>query len=512
MKRITALALALLMLVSAAALAEETISIEEKFYRQAVLESAYKGTVTVQVTGEKTAALDDMTFSLLKIIAPRLSLEIEHSYVARQQEGQAALTLLVDGQNAGKTVFLYNQTLMGLSSDVLAGTNVWYTASRDWDVKEAAQKLVQGENAWPSILGLVFAASNASQDWKDRAAPYLTPFETKLSIWLNGFATFNTGVDEDGITYTELRFKLPAQAIKAELKQMMVDFYGNAALISLLREIAPAREAAAYLDASMLDAYLKMVDGLQLEGEAEIVRRYDTKGHSLLDVVRLPFADNQLLTGLEVSVHSTEEGKEWHVTGATSTDVDFDVTCLAGEGGIYSGTMQLTVPEPEQSEFVVEDEDDPTPDRRSVAFDYNLIWEPGEESFNLATNKSERTYSASLLIRPRGEKAGPSQSLTLTASFSTGSNKRSATRLDAVLEWRDLDSDAAVTVKLDSKTVSPFAVQSLSSVTGAVRIDQIDAQGWQALLSRWQTNAQAWLTALAARLAMGVSELTVGRR
>ena len=503
MKRLTALLMLCAMaLMAVPGLAADDYTIEEKFYRQAMLESAYKGTVTLQVTGDSTTAVDPVLWAALKAAAPRLSLEIDHSYAARQQEGQATATLLLDGQAAGKTIFLYGERLMGLSSDLLAGVNTYYTADREWDVRDMLYPLALGNEAWPPMLGVMYAVATAPQEWQDRAAPYWTPYETKLGIWLNGFSSFSTGTDEEGVAYTEMHFTIPALAVKSELKQLLVDLYGNAELLTLLREVIPAREAAAYLDASMLNAFLMSVDGLQLSGDMDIVRRYDSQGQSLLDQIRLPFTGDQFLTALNIAVRHTGEGADWQVAGQTREGADFDIRCLAGEDGIYTGAVEITLPPEEESGFVVDDGSAPEGERRTVAFDYNLIWEPGEETYDLATDKFQRTYKMSLLVKPRGQDAGPSQSLAMEAAFSSGSSKRSATRLDATLEWRDLDTEASILLKLDSRTVAPFAVASLGQVTGAVRVDQMNAQSREALLNRWTQTSQAWVTTLAARLAL----------
>ena len=503
MKRLIALMLLCAMALAAVpGLAADDYTIEEKFYRQAMLESAYKGTLTLSVTGNGTALISPALWSALKAAAPRLSVEIDHSYASRQREGQATATLLLDGQNAGKTTFLYNDRLIGLSSDLLAGGNTYYTADREWDPRDLLYPIALGDNAWPPMLGVLYAVATAPQEWQDRAAPYLTPYETKLSIWLNGFSSFSTGTDEDGVAYTEMHFSIPALAVKSELKQLLVDLYGNTALLTLLREAIPAREAAAYLDASMLNGFLMSVDGLQLSGDMDIIRRYDSQGHSLLDRIQLPFTEDQYLTALSIAVRHTGEGADWHVTGKTREGADFDFQCLAGEDMIYTGAAEITLPPEEEAGFVVDDGNGQEGVRRTVAFDYNLIWEPGEETYDLATDKFQHTYKASLLIKPKGEDAGPSQSLALEATFSSGSSKRSATRLDATLEWRDLDSEASILLRLDSRTVAPFTVASLNQVTGAVRVDQMNGQNREALLNRWTQTCQAWITTLAARLTL----------
>ena len=130
MKRFIALFLAALMAFGTVGALAADYPIEEKFYQQ-VLKSAYRGTLSFSVSGNETKAIPQATFLLLKSLAPRLVVEGDHSLM--RGEGQASLRLMLDGQNAGETLYLYDQNLMGISSDLLAGTQVFYTAAQGWD-------------------------------------------------------------------------------------------------------------------------------------------------------------------------------------------------------------------------------------------------------------------------------------------------------------------------------------------------------------------------------------------
>ena len=118
MKRMIALLLALLLAIGCVAAGAEDYTLAQKLYRQTT-ESAFRGTVTFQVDGVREGA----EWALLKMLAPKLTLEAEHSYY--RGEGQATLRLLMDGQDAGTTSLIYNDELMGLRSGLLSDADAW---------------------------------------------------------------------------------------------------------------------------------------------------------------------------------------------------------------------------------------------------------------------------------------------------------------------------------------------------------------------------------------------------
>ena len=221
------------------------------------------------------------------------------------------------------------------------------------------------------------------------------------------------------------------------------------------------------------------------------MRRYDTTGAALLDSVTLPFTAGSFLSSLTLSVVPGSGGDTWDIQAALGTGADVHLTCFASDGLIFTGAVDITLPENAEG-FVVSD----SAASRHVAFDYNLIWEPGEDTYTLATDRFTRDIKGSLLIRPRAGTAMPEQSLTLELTMSSGSSKRSATQLNGSLTWRDLDSGASVSAVLTSRTVSPFAYTKPSSLTGAMRLDLLAADSLTAVVTSWLQRANTYLISL----------------
>ena len=491
MKRLIALILAILLALGATSALAADYPIEEKFYRQ-MLESAYKATLTFSAEGAQTAAIPQGTWAIIRALAPRLTLEGDHSLM--RGEGQVSLRLLVDGAVAGESKYLYNDDLMGFASDLLAGKDVYYTAAQSWEIASLFASMQ--ESAWPSLWPALLSVQPATEDDAARLSAALLPYETKLGVWMNGYAAFSTGV-ENNAAYSQLFCRIPVQALKAQIKQLLIDFYDDPALLSLLKEYFSADQAAAYLQPAARDTLFTLLDQLQLEGDIEITRRYDAQGRAMLDRISLPFAENQLFSRMDISVQPDTLGQRWEFAGQMQNGTDFAISCVMGEGTAYSGSVYLMLPEKEDSSFVVTDE---AAAREVIDFDYNLNWDAGEETYSVSTKRCQRIIEGMLVIKPREGSALPAQSISLNAEFSSGSSQRSATQLNASLLWRDLDGDASISLNLSSKTAAPFAVESLDRVISAMRIDLMDKQGHAALMEYWGQNLSLWTQSLLYRL------------
>lgn len=484
MKRLTALLLVLALVLSAAPAMAATLL--EKFEGQ-LTEQGFKGTVAFTASGEKTALFSGDAWAWVLSAAPRITLEATHSLMDRV-DGQAALNVLIDGKTAGKTSLLYNQEQMGVSSDLLAGYDAaWYAAPRDWNLSVLLQGLTQQGSAWPPVWRLLTAVESAPDAWKEKAAQHFVSYETKLGTWLNTYAAVSTAT-EGNVAYTQLQWVIPAEDVKTEIKALMKDFFADAALLSLLREVATPQEAACYLQPGMEPILSSWVDKTALAGKIEITRRYSAAGDTVLDQVKLPFSENQPLSALTVTVTPESDGRLWTLQGAGRDGAEYGVSCLmANKENIYSGAVDVTLPAGEDGK------------KKTVAFDFNGTWDGGKEEYSLTTDRFEQTMEGTLVIKPRSLDV-PSQSLTLKAAFSSASSPRASTRLEAELTWRDLDGDASVTAALSGRTAAPTEVEKLADKANVQRLDRLPGSGFEALLGEWNAHFSAWLRDAAEQL------------
>lgn len=486
MKKMTAFVLAMLLALGCAGAIAESYTVDEKFFGQ-LQRNAVRGTVSFSVNGDGTSAMDAQLWAALKAFLPRLSVSLEHSLT--RGDGQGVAQLLLDGTSLAESEVRYNETMMGFASDLLAGKDVFYTAPISWDYSRLLQAMAQQDNAWPPLWRVILAVETASDDWKERAESYRALYDTKLGAWVNSFAS-TTGGTENGVLYTELTCSIPAQAVKAQMKQLLIDFYEDEGLLALLREVLTAEEAAAYLQGGMRDTFFALIDQAQLSGNVEITRRYDTQGQALLDRVSLPFAADQAVSELTIESALTEAGEEWSLT-ARRQEGTFSLTCLAGEEGIYTGSLRF---EPvTNTPFLMGTE---VPEDAPIApfdFDYNLNIETGEETYDLQTDTFQRTFRHTLLLKPGETSGAPTQSIDLATTFVSKSNERAATTMNAVLTWTDMETNASVSATLHANTAVTWAVDSVDALTESMRIDQLNGAGWQALTQRWTQHIASWL-------------------
>ncbi|MBE5786446.1 MAG: hypothetical protein E7324_02780 [Clostridiales bacterium] len=491
MKRLLALCLALMLILPHALGENDNPDLPERFRRQATV-SGMMGTITFRLDGAQTAAIDPMVWALLQSLAPRLTLDLKNSYLQDRADrdkgdGQGSITLLLDGQSLGAVTSRYNQDMVAVSSDLLSASPVFYAAVRGWDIAT----LFQSQNAaWPSLWQAIRRTENASPEWHARVSARLIPYETKVGIWLNGYSQFSTG-NENGVPYTQLWCRIPAQAVKAQLKQLLVDFYGDEELLACLREVFDAREAAAYLQPDMMQFLFTLIDMVELEGEVEIQRRYDLTGNSLIDSITLPLPGDYPMTHLTIAHTPHEAGVCWIFSCQTAQGLKAEVSCVIGEENLYSGSVLLEIPKETEDTYVVDEAWSPV---ETIAFDYNFSWEPGTDIYTLLSSHYDRTCKATLLIRPREDMEMPAQSLILDAAFGGGSDPRDPTTLTATLSWRDLDSDATITAAFSGRTATARAIVYLEDTENLLRLDQADAQVISALQAQWAQQLENWLT------------------
>ena len=131
MKRWISIILALLMITGAVSAMAENDTLIDKFYQQAMKESAYRGTVSFTVIGEETSVIPDDIWAMVKLLAPKLTVTLEHTTQRNKDEGEADLTFSFSGIADAKVSFLYDETLSGVFSEMLNPDAV-YTAARDW--------------------------------------------------------------------------------------------------------------------------------------------------------------------------------------------------------------------------------------------------------------------------------------------------------------------------------------------------------------------------------------------
>ena len=260
----------------------------EKLFKQLWAGSGFSGTLTVEASGE--------AFSTKQPI----HVDVDYIYVRPEQEGGAgehrADLTLTDGQNALSAAHV--QALDGqmhFQADVLGAD--WYALDQAADGDAAPDGAQWNEllavTGMPQVTETALVLLSAAQ-----TAPGLESltesYATKLDIWIESFRqNAILGKLEDGTTTMEVNYAVSPSAVKAQVKQFVLDLMNDPAALESLASVMDEETAALYLNPELLSWYFDAVDALPLAGDLTISRTVSLKGDTLELFLSLPMYDAQ---------------------------------------------------------------------------------------------------------------------------------------------------------------------------------------------------------------------------
>ncbi len=495
MKRFFALLLALvaaLPFLSAPSLAAD-YTLDEKLVLQLKNGSGLNATASFGITpGARFTAFDEATNALLGALLNGNALNLRYIKTAGTNKGRQELSLSFKKAETEAAWFRYAEDgAFAAFSSSLLGAETYLSAKGDGVIAGLA---AGSPSAWPDVLPVLYTLITADNEWSSRAGASLQAYTSRLGIWLQSFTAINTERDAAGQPATRTKIVVPAPAVKAQIKQLLMDFHRDAELASLLKEQLSAREAAAWLEPGMLNAFLSAVDALPLSGDLGVDRLFDNKGALVYSSVSLPMAGFRNIDQVTSTFTAGEGGGETEITvvflppegGSGGAEVSLRYTggALADGAGAssYSGTLAIFPAEGYGEGFAVEGGD---AQAREKTWSFHLYFRSGEESYDPASDRSAREYEATLAVIA-GPGGAAAQHLSMKAQLNSGSNSRSATKFTADLSWEDQETGAAMTARIEGSSVPPWAVPALDAPL-AIRLDQLSAG--QLLLLREQLAA-----------------------
>ncbi len=493
MKRLTAIVLILTLLCASSALASSvapTDKLEERMLLQ-YGKSGFYADVTVDIKGDGVEYIDAPTWALLKTFLP--GAKIGYESTIRQNNRETVVTLSKDDSALAMVTALENGDMTLVKSNLIdaADSDLWYGAPASYNLADLIAYAREGEDAsWPSLLGVVWSVANASEEWQGRAGVYMNTYLTDLGVWMQRFTKVSIVPLAGGTSCTEMLCVIPTSEVKNELKSLLAKLYADNALMTILREVLSADEAAAYLEPSMLSAFTQMIDALEIGGDVTVLRRFNLQGQAILESISLPFAAGQPISSLAFSTETTESGERYDMEIALPKENELPgsmirLNAVKDAEGAYTGDLVLTLPTARDAYTVV---DDATYD---LAYTYYFFCDAPDQTYDYETDRATRAIDVMLALTPAEGNDGHRHSLTLHADFSSRASNLTPTRLTASLSLMDLTTDGGLTVSLAARTAvawTPERTVAQVPANSVTRIDQLQGTALGALLTTWQQN------------------------
>ena len=336
MKRFWCLIMCLaLTLTSVCALAADDYTLPEKLQMQIEFGNGVKGALLLTASGEGalTQALSTLNGTEIQIRGISLDGTYQTSFYALNGEEQVGLTQLYgDGEN------LY------LRSDLLPDLVLRYPLGEDW-LERLMGRTEEDNPTWYSAAANLLSLTDG--EWEASWALALQPYTTALELWLSAYASepvVNQG--EQGETLMTVRYDVPIEDVKAELRTLLAQALSDEPLMTLLRAQLTEEQAAVYLNPGLLYYYDAIIDALPLSGEVTMERDLSTRGETVSTDVRLPLPVGSLWQ--EMSLEQNSGDMTLTLTGAASSLMVVMKTASATETGArYAGLVRL---EPEDGQ------------------------------------------------------------------------------------------------------------------------------------------------------------------
>ena len=207
-------------------------TLDEKLIKQVKDGSGLKVTVKMDKTGGSFTSLDAQTNLALNALLPGAELSLRFLRGVGTIKGMQDLeiTLTKGGEALAGMRSLRDTQFESLTSSLLGG--ITYADVRGGGALMAM--LLDQDPAWPPLEGVLLKLLLAESTWQTAANRKLDAYQLKLSLWLQGFTQTETVRAEDNTLRTRVLVSVPAAQLKNQIKQLLVDMFNDAELLSLL--------------------------------------------------------------------------------------------------------------------------------------------------------------------------------------------------------------------------------------------------------------------------------------
>lgn len=325
MKKLICLVLSV-MLVLAALPASAAIeySLWEKWQRQVDFGNGIKGTLTVDVAGEA---------EWVKLLAPLSGVPLQIRAIHDGDVFQYRLYAEKGEEMLGLTQLYGDGQAIYLKSDLLP--EMLLSLTTGGDVMNRIAGVQEGES--PSLYSAVMNIMNVPQtNWEGKWQPALSAYEEAIELWLESYASApSVKRAEDGSATVLVRYDIPQEALKTQIKALWGNVLADATFLPLLQDQLNQAQQDAYLNPNLKYYYDQVIDALALDGNVVLEREMTAKGEAIRTEMIFPL-DVEGWTQLHVKqVDKTTgfdlQGKDKQIVlEMTETDGNADSTAWQG--------------------------------------------------------------------------------------------------------------------------------------------------------------------------------------
>lgn len=360
MLRIVSLGLALVLALCAGAAAESadgpSYTMAEKLMKQLDAGSGFVGTLTLTATAAEGRESD--AFSTVKPIA------LDWTYIKASGDAAAGVpddmrlkfTLNASDYQHGSAELSLQNGALYLQSSLLG--DGWYRVEKETllaalgdagvtDTLSAATAALQTGGLMGGTLSflknMAFYLIGANTTGMSDA---LQQYTTKIDFWLEGYRNSVQMTNlTDGTSVMDISYTIPAAAVKAQLKQLLIDLMNDTTLLPELQSLMSPDQAALFLTPSLQPYYFYAVDGLPLEGELTVNREVSFLGDTVALSVVMPLYDSQsgamtLSYTRKQSTESEPYENSLQISGTDSrVELNYTKSATAPSTAVYQGTL-----------------------------------------------------------------------------------------------------------------------------------------------------------------------------
>ncbi len=501
MKRFFALLLCLALLVPSVSLADtEDYTVAGKLFKQLWAGSGFSGVLTLDITDKAGAST----------LQKPVTANVDYIYVrpAQSDPGQYRLDLtLMDGESATSAAHLQvREGVPAFQADVISPD--WYSlAPVETDGASAFSQAAQGLLEATGVPGISRAALEmlAGLQTSDALTEALDSYTTRIDLWIEGFRQeAKLGKLADGTTTMEVSYQVPAQAVKAQAKQLVLDVLNDQPTLQALTQALGEETASILLNPTLQSYYFQAIDNLPLSGQLALSRTVSLKNETLALHLSLPLYDEQ---GGAVTLSYDRSRGEGDLPDDNVISLESDLRKLTLSFQEYSSMTDVRVvrgtlrSEPKGAQpFTVDD----GAAKQTLALAFTLRQQESESVDE--QQQDVYTYDAILNLSRDGEGedlvAVPEMEMTLSSRFVSKALKSAATEVSASLTLGGDGLDNAITLTLEGKSRKKWEPEQLPD--DMVYVNEMTQEDLAALLP----GAAARFAALAGQYAAAPAQET----